>query len=220
MEWFYQDILIDTPVTERNIEEMDISRISLMESVDRISYIAQYYCLSALFTGNRTLIQIPVYSNEHYHIIMNEIASNFKDIRIVSYSKKVTEVNLMSIKESTTEIIKKLIVDRNINQIAYDMYGSNITTDSSPREPHKLNWFSTHIHMISKLEMDENQSKLAKFLQESHLVNGDSFGVYVNGWAFNDSLKDRLAFRFLCSFCREIQFAVDKDNNVIELRCF
>ncbi|WP_248925365.1 hypothetical protein [Paenibacillus hamazuiensis] len=220
MTWYYPAGLLDTPVAPGNISEMEINKVSSTEAVNDISYIAQYYCFSALAAGKHAFIQIPVHSNENCDIIMKQIAPHFNDIRIITYAKKVTEINLMSIKESTAAIVSKSIAEHNFNQIAYEMFGDKFSDDDAPPKPRTLNWFSVHLDQITKLDMDINQESLARFPQQSHLVKGDSFGVYVNEWIFEDAIKDKLAIRFLASFCKSLQFAVDANNKVTELRCF
>ncbi|MGG1616689.1 hypothetical protein ACIFQM_24325 [Paenibacillus sp. NRS-1782] len=218
MNWYNEASRIDTLVTLRNIEEMDINRIAFTESINDISFVAQYYCLSALSMGKNAFLQIPIHSNECYEVVMSQIVPHFNDVRIITYSKIVTEVNLMSIKESTVNIINS--IDNDINPVAYDMFGDHFNDNNLPIEISNLNWFTVDLEKINRLDADTKLANFAIFLQKTHLVNGDSFAVHVNDWAFNETLKDRLALRFLGTLCQKIQFAVDKYNKVVEVRCF
>ncbi|MNW28062.1 hypothetical protein D3C74_48730 [compost metagenome] len=220
MNWYNGASQIDTFVTLRNIEEMDINRISLTESINEISFVAQYYCLSALTMGKNAFLQIPIHSNECYDVVMRQIVPHFNDVRIITYSKIVTEVNLMSIKESTVNIINRLVIDNDINPVVYEMFGDHFNDNNLPKEISNLSWFTVDLEKINRLDADTKLTNFAIFLQKTHLVNGYSFAVHVSEWVFNETLKDRLALRFLCTLCKEIQFAVDNYNKVVEVRCF
>ncbi|MEK8127731.1 hypothetical protein WMW72_07350 [Paenibacillus filicis] len=220
MEWYYPTKFKDSPVDSRSMEDMRVERLFPSEAMTDISYLAQYYCLSAVTLGTNTLIQIPINTDEAYAMVMTEIAPHFKDIRIISHSGQVTQINMIYIQEASETLLKQVIAEREVNSIAYDMFGQQFRYSDLPREIKITGWFSVDLSQIEKLVLDDNQQKLARFLKESDMTDGDSFGVYVSDWSLNDWMKQRAALRFLSTFCTEIQFAVNEQHRVTELRCF
>ncbi|MCP1133338.1 hypothetical protein NKT34_08555 [Paenibacillus polysaccharolyticus] len=220
MNWCTKDIQKHTFVELRDNEELSIDRIHSTSTLDEISFISQYYCLKSLSMGKHAFLQIPIHDTECYETVMGQIVPHFSDVRIVKYSNEITEVNLMSIKESTVNMINILIANNNINPVAYDMFGDNYNNSDLPKEMFNLDWYTIDLQKINRLNMDEKLLDFSVFLQKTHLVNGDSFAVQVNDWSFNDTLKDRIAFRFLCTLSQTVQLGVDKNNKVIDVRSF
>jgi hypothetical protein len=215
MDLFEEIIPIDSnenlKIRSNNHPRVEYEKLYIEEPCERnISSLTQYFLAPFILVDSNGILDIPVFDNDIQNIVLKEIAPHFSRVTKVTINNNVN-IRVQKIKESSKIRFLNQVNNRSINAIVNDIYLQESTRwegNFTIRE------YKVNLEAVKKLS-DNDILPLWDFFYRTFVRAQENMVILPNGWAFNESFKDRIAVQSFASVCHSMTVIVNQENNLI-----
>jgi hypothetical protein len=186
-------------------------KLIVEESVERqISSLTQYFLAPFILVDSNGILDIPVFDNDIQDIVLKDIAPHFNRVTKVKTKNQVI-LRVQNVRESSQIQFLNQIKNGRINEIVNEIYSKGTTGWGGH---FTIKEYKVNLEAVKK-SIDNDILPMWNFFERSFVQAYRNLVILPNGWAFDESFKDRITVQSFAGVCNSMTVIVNQENNMI-----